>query len=473
MFLDGTQCILERRRGPEVDHARRAPQEVQIASDLVVEDGDVARGLVGDRHPVAVLDQFPEQAAHRDHVVVRVGRENDDVLAAREPALAPDLRDECVEDLSVQRLGRPVARGQRGEVVGPVVIGREVQNRLPRAPAQPDDGRGLTLGGPVHVAHPPRRADARQIRCRGRVEVHRCGWMLLEKSCRDIGVHFPLDRAPHDLGLVFSRRQEDDFARLEDRGHAHRDRLRRDVFLAEEIRRGVGPRDRVEVEPPSAGVARGTRLVEADVAAAPDPQELKVDPADLPDTTLELPAVRLDLRLRYVAARDVAVVRGDVHMVEQVLPHVAVVAVDAPGPHREVLVEVERDDVRKVESFIPMESDELPVHPDGGRAGRETEHGVATVPGPLAHERGDAAGHLGRDAVVVRQHADRQALPPRVGGSARIGAGHGLPATSLRALSVPAAARSGRTGPYADNASRPLAPAPRSSSRSTRSWGSR
>ena len=47
--------------------------EVGVAQGGLVEDGDVAAGLVGDVDLVPLLAQADERAAHADHVVVRVG----------------------------------------------------------------------------------------------------------------------------------------------------------------------------------------------------------------------------------------------------------------------------------------------------------------------------------------------------------------------------------------------------------------
>src|SRR5258708_1165925 len=56
-------------------------QEAQTPAAPLVEDRDVARGLVGDPHLVRIVVQLAEDAARRDDVVVRVRREDDDALA--------------------------------------------------------------------------------------------------------------------------------------------------------------------------------------------------------------------------------------------------------------------------------------------------------------------------------------------------------------------------------------------------------
>jgi hypothetical protein len=64
-----------------------ALQEVQVAAHLVVEDGDVALEVMyATVMSVLVLVQLAQDAAHGDHVVVRVRAEDDDALPLRQLA---------------------------------------------------------------------------------------------------------------------------------------------------------------------------------------------------------------------------------------------------------------------------------------------------------------------------------------------------------------------------------------------------
>ncbi len=89
-------------RVPVLEIAGRAAQEVEIAADLVVEDGDVPRRLIGDQDVILVLVQFRQDAAGRDHVVVGVGGEHNDALLARQLAASSDLGDQVVEHNAVE-----------------------------------------------------------------------------------------------------------------------------------------------------------------------------------------------------------------------------------------------------------------------------------------------------------------------------------------------------------------------------------
>ena len=59
--------------------------EIQIAQHVVVEDRDVAAGLIGHAHVVAVLHQFAKEPTGGDHVVVRMRTDNEQSAGCRRP----------------------------------------------------------------------------------------------------------------------------------------------------------------------------------------------------------------------------------------------------------------------------------------------------------------------------------------------------------------------------------------------------
>ncbi|MCS4198969.1 hypothetical protein GGP93_000372 [Salinibacter ruber] len=110
------------------------------------------------------------------------------------------------------------------------------------------------------------------------------------------------------------------------------------------------------------------------MAGAPDAEQHEVDSAGLFDLVLVLHAVALHGVRRNVAAGNVDLVRRNVDVVEEVLVHEPVVALQAARVHRVVLVEVKRYHVREVEPVIPAHADELLVHADGGGPGRQAKN---------------------------------------------------------------------------------------------------
>ena len=64
------------RGGPRFIQAqapRAALDEIEVTPHVVIEHGNVAARHVGDRDGVPVLGELPQDPAHRDHVVVRMG----------------------------------------------------------------------------------------------------------------------------------------------------------------------------------------------------------------------------------------------------------------------------------------------------------------------------------------------------------------------------------------------------------------
>ena len=84
-FAGGLRSRRCEPRGERVDLVgvtvprRRALEEIDIATDVMVEDRDVAARHVRHDDVVVVLDELAENAAHRDDVVVGVRREADDL----------------------------------------------------------------------------------------------------------------------------------------------------------------------------------------------------------------------------------------------------------------------------------------------------------------------------------------------------------------------------------------------------------
>jgi hypothetical protein len=376
----------------------------------VVEHGDVPRRLVGDENLVPVLVELVQDPARGDHVVVRVRREEQDAAAARQLAAAADLRDQRVEHFAVQRGRRAVAREECAQVVLPVVRVAQAEHRLPRHLAQPDQGPDLEVARPRHLAEQPRRGDPGEVGGGRRVEVERRGRMVLEVRGRDGRARRALDRAPHDRRLVLSRRHQRDLARLEDRGDPHRDRLERDVRLAEEVGRRPAPCDPVERHQTGARLDARSRLVEPDVARLPDPEQLEIDPARVSDRLLVVPAVALRLVARQVAPRHVDVRRVKVHVIYEVIQHKPMIALEITRLHRDVLVEVEGDDAGEVEPLLPVQAGQLPVHADRGGAGGEPEHGARARRAPLPDHLRDPARHEARELVGLLGDDDGYAL---------------------------------------------------------------
>ena len=136
------------------------------------------------------------------------------------------------------------------------------------------------------------------------------------------------------------------------------------------------------------------------MAALADAQDLKVDSAGLPDGALVRGAVLRHVLPRCGPVGDVHVLLLDVHVGEEVLPHVAPVAVRAVRGHRIVLVEVERHDGCEVHLARLMPADQLTIDPEGRAAGGESQD-AAALGGYLTADRCDDALRQQRSEVVV------------------------------------------------------------------------
>jgi hypothetical protein len=404
---------------PHVEGPAELLHEVHVSVGRLVPDRDVAARLVGHVHLVPLLAQADERSPHADHVVVGVRAEDDDPpgllagprpIPARRQAADPPRRPRLPggpagdrvlhrpEDLDVEVVGPAAGGEQILEPVLVVVLVGELEDRLLEPQRQPDHGLPREWLGP-HQAHrlertdEPRRLEPRQPRRRRPVEHEPRVGMLLEGACRHVAARRLLDRLVHDRRLVLAKGQQHDAAGIEDRAHAHRDRLAGHVPLAEEVGGGVGPGDAVQRDQSGAALGRAARLVEAHMAGPADAQDLQVDATGLADRLLVPRAGLHDPGPRQRAVGDVDLGGGDVQMVEEVLPHEAVVALQGIGLDRPVLVEVEGRHRRERHALLAVQPHEFGIDAHGRRARRQAEDGPLSGLGPGRHQVGDLAGH--------------------------------------------------------------------------------
>ncbi len=76
-------------------------------------------------------------------------------------------------------------------------------------------------------------------------------------------------------------------------------------------------------------------------------------------------------------------------MVEKVLEHPAVIALQPVGGQAVVFVQVERHHVRQVEFSFAMHADQFAIDADRGAAGRQAQHGLFALGLSLMDNRGD------------------------------------------------------------------------------------
>ena len=116
--------------------------EIGETPGVVIEDGDVAAGHVGDVDVVPLLDQPDQRAAHADDVVVGMRAEDQapscGVGAGR--AGVQMVRHHLVEDAPAQHAGRAVLAQQFVKLVlAEIVVGELRAGALLDLQAQPDD----------------------------------------------------------------------------------------------------------------------------------------------------------------------------------------------------------------------------------------------------------------------------------------------------------------------------------------------
>src|SRR5580704_7625351 len=215
---------------------------------------------------------------------------------------------------------------------------------------------------------------------------------------------WPFDGFRHGFGFCFSGGDQHDVARFENSADSHGDCGGGHFFAAGEIAAIVGERRAAQSLGASArGEARG-RLVEANVAVAPDSEDLQVDAACLANGRFVAGAIFL------VAGLNAAVGNMDlgwrnIDVGEKILVHEAVKAVRMVGSQADVLVEIEGHYLRKIQSLLAMHARQLAIHSDSRAAGGQTEDQSRIA----SHPRGDNPRRRCTHAMIVSLQKDEHA----------------------------------------------------------------
>ena len=351
----------------------------------VVVDGHVAGSLVGHVHIVPLRDQADEGAAHRDHVVIRVRREDQHGLGERcgrdrtravvrvglAARPAGDRMLQVVEDPDVDLVVGAVQLQQFAQGVLQIVALRQLEDRRADRLAEPDHGLADELLRPVAGAHQPGGHHAREQAAGRRVDVEMDMVVPLQQRGRAGGRHLAFDDGLDRVGFIFSPRHQDDAARREHRGDAHRDgALRRGRKVVAEVARlalagAVG-------EPHGAGARLlvAASFVEADLPLFADADDQQIQPAR---ELVERGAVVGHFRLRDGPVRDVDILREDVHLVQERLVEAVVAALQLVRGGRVVFVDRDHLDVPEGHLTRLVAAQQLLIEQGRRDAGRQAE----------------------------------------------------------------------------------------------------
>jgi hypothetical protein len=146
------------------------------------------------------------------------------------------------------------------------------------------------------------------------------------------------------------------------------------------------------------------------MAGAADAQDLQVDAAGGANRFFVAPAMVHHALDREAAVRDVNVFGTDVDVVKKLPAHEMDIGMDRIGRHREILVEVEADDIGETQPFLPVQAHQLAVNARWRGAGGKTQHAHFARFIFLADQVGDLLGHRLRGFPGIGINDGRHAL---------------------------------------------------------------
>lgn len=112
-----------------------------------------------------------------------------------------------------------------------------------------------------------------------------------------------------------------------------------------------------------------SRLVEADMSSSANTENLEVETSESGNLLFVVLAELVDLRLLQSTVRNIDIFLWNINMVEEMVFHVLIIALESCFGDWVVLIEVEGDHVFERESFFLVKSDEFHVDSFRGGAG--------------------------------------------------------------------------------------------------------
>ena len=131
--------------------------QIGDASGVMIEDGDVAAGHVGDMHLVAVLDQPDQRASHADDVIVRVRAKADHSPRLFARRMINDRSHELLKYLMRDFWGWAMMPQKLMQIVAAKVVVGQLEQRLAGLLAEPQNGSLDNRLGPFDASQGPRR----------------------------------------------------------------------------------------------------------------------------------------------------------------------------------------------------------------------------------------------------------------------------------------------------------------------------
>ena len=157
------------------------------------------------------------------------------------------------------------------------------------------------------------------------------------------------------------------------------------------------------------GLELHVRLIKADVRVLPDAEDLQVDAAVLLDQRVV--AMTFSFEVLDHPVGQMRVVGLYVHLAKEVLVHEVVVALRIVRCHADVLVEVERRDLREIQPQTAVQRDEPPIHRQRRTSRRQPQHTVRLQIELPRHHIRRLPAHL---AVRIRDDDAHSKVPFRL-----------------------------------------------------------
>ena len=211
---------------------------------------------------------------------------------------------------------------------------------------------------------------------------------------------------------MLARCHQDDLLGIQNGANPHRNGFSGHVLVPEKIAGRILACNLIKDDATRPGLGAGPGVVESDVTRATDPEQDHVQSASCCNLLLVGITIGPDFFSLQVSSGNMDILPRDIHVVEEVLPHEPMIALQRIRLHGIVFVQVERGDVREIEAFFLVHQDQMLVYPDGRATSWKSQNNVLIGCSPFPDQVCDASRHIGGHLRGRVENFDGNLLPP-------------------------------------------------------------
>ena len=174
-----------------------------------------------------------------------------------------------------------------------------------------------------------------------------------------------LGQSSDDGRFMFTQCNQQDFPSFLDRAHSHGDGLSGNIGFTKKIAGRCSSGHWVQRAKSSSTIPNAKGFIGADMSVAANPQQHHIDTTRLSYRLFIVPTMLINILGRDCSIRNMDGLSWNVDVVEEIILHPPVVTLKLIFRQPVILHQIEGFNFGKVQAFLLVKSDQLPVNADG------------------------------------------------------------------------------------------------------------